>query len=1231
MRGVRRPAPALSAVEGSCILLAAVVAASAAHGDGADPRAEVVVALAGLSGDPEANAASLLDILERDPGHPLADLVVSGLAREAKEPLTPALTGRIRAALDRFCAQGGAEAFAVLSARLLLTQMLVAAGDWPAARGSAALVPSLQGGRVIGPFGSLDSLAFYRAHPPEAETDLGAAYPGTLRYLPDADPCRWVSPAPSPYAPTIRIGGACPALPGGVYYALVQVRSPMVQQALLTVAGGRTAVRVNGVDLASVDPVLRRTGTVRIPFQLEAGWNRILVKFQSVRLLTLLTDLDGRPLDALRYETGVEMHPLPGAASPRLGASARDGLFRARAAVAGAPDDGWALAVAGLQEAVDGTAPEAASFLEKAVGCLPSEPALRILLARQWPQSPHLPSQEARVHSRSAYEEALRLSPDAHAARLALAGMLAEDGRHREAIDALDEMLRRSPDHPGALRLRLRIAAGQEGWQAQAIEDARHLARVLPSDPAARSVLRSDAERHGDLAAVEADLRAHCASSIEDLSLLYGHLRRHRREEDALALLDSLRESDPGDPDWEVERATLLDALGRTEEACVCLSAALGANPCLPHLHARASDLFLRWGDKERASAAARRALTLDPSQLELRRRLRYRQGDLDRFWEPYGADAPSLLASAPNRGSFPDAPTLALLDETVDRLERDGAMTRITHRLVQVLDDRGRSLLQDLPIEGEPLVVRTHLPGGRFLEPVRIASEGSYTMPGLEPGAAIEYLFREDKAGSWNGAFQAGLFYFQDFNFTEPLLLSRYVLLRPAEIPSPVTAVHLEQLGDALSYREEPRDGWIAQIWEVRNQKRPKREANLPPVDEFLPHLIIGTVRTWEEILTGEAEGHLRGAHPSPIVADWAAGVIGDTPPGSVEQAASLYRAMAERIQDGSVGEATHILLSGQGERLVLLKAALEGRGIPCDWVFARQRPEDSEAGHLPPFPAPGHYRVALLRLRGEGGRPDTWIDGRWRALPFGQVASDVAGMDAFVVTPQGAVPVRVPPGRFEDVLSSQVVDLRLQPDGRGAGSLTWSEPGAAGAGIKEQMFQAEQSQRRRWFDQYLNGWFPGASATGAEPSLPGIGDWGAPWQAHLDFGIALFAAQSAPGVRECALLLRNCDLVKTYGAQPDRDYPLVVGEIRREDRVALRLPASWRPEGDLPTTTLATRFGVVHLNAAWDAETNTLMIRRLVDIPAQRVAPGDFLEFLRFARAVDVAETARIRLFVP
>jgi len=294
-----------------------------------------------------------------------------------------------------------------------------------------------------------------------------------------------------------------------------------------------------------------------------------------------------------------------------------------------APHAGDAWHLLGLCLAYCGRQAHAAAAFERALGLLPGDTMVSrnygISLARH---GKALREQGQLEAAAATLNKALALAPEQASGWVDLGVVLRLLGRIDDALDAFrraEGMLCQSSGIPPELQDAINGVLADGGRTAEALEGARKLVARHPDHAPAYETLSNLLWENGaQLAPGEDPLgafraAAHTRPGNRALQLgLARMLLATRRAHEALALLQPLRQREPGNAmlDWFV--ADALDALKEHEQASALYSMAargeLGHSP--EFLNARARHAF-RTGDFGLAATCAETVVKLDPSSQE--------------------------------------------------------------------------------------------------------------------------------------------------------------------------------------------------------------------------------------------------------------------------------------------------------------------------------------------------------------------------------------------------------------------------------------------------------------------------------------------------------------------------------------------------------------------------------------------------------------------------------------
>ncbi|MBI3270702.1 MAG: DUF3857 domain-containing protein [Planctomycetes bacterium] len=1164
-------------------------------------------------GDYDGLARRILELVQRDPDAPLAEVALRQLAT-----LRPALhhPGALLPALQELERSSFKNAWNLIWVRLLLADLLRESGRDEEADQANARIGILHRWLSAGPFGRTELASFDEPFPPETGDDSLPA--GAWRPIPGAQPGR---PIQAFEALWPREGAA---------YALAQLELPAAGEGhVLVQAPGSFKLWINGVPAAEVDRMRRlhpSETVVRVRFR--AGWNRLLLKFVSGTgglFLCRVLDADGSPCEGLRQADGIQLHPVARPTAPEAPPSlVRPGAFRAIAADADAARSPGPLSVAllALLHSYLGEEDDGLAEMKRAVALDPASPFLQTYLGQLYETADFLPESFRGNRARDAYARALAIAPAFLPAAERTALLEQRNEKSEQAIERLRKAVAAEPRY---FRGRLYLAQLYEaqGWRREADAEFRKLDELYPGADAVLQArigrARSDKLYVEAVRLLEAFAKDH-ASSRDDLLLLYPLVGR---SDDALAGWKALLARAPHDLRVLARLVELHRARGEWDAALGMNQRRLELVPEEPRFARERGDLLLRAGRKDEALAAYAAALTRDPSQHSLRREVASLRGEEEDIEGPFAVDARTLLANSPTRRDFPKAAIVYLLDQAVVRIFEDGSSTEVVHQVYKILNDEGIDKYDKLRLQGELLEARTLTPDGRTVEPILLPGSRELTMPHLEIGSVIEHKYRRDTRRTVGNRFRYPTFFFQDFNFDGPFQRSRFIVETPRSFP-----FRFVERNMPVSAQVSEEGGRRIHVWDVRHSERLEEEPHQPSYGEFLPHVFIAGEESWVEVADQCRElllGHLQVTRElREKAAELTAGKTSVR-----DRLGTLYAFVNSWVKDDQGGRtAQEILTERAGLRMLLVGALADAAGLNPEFVFARA---NRWIGPEPPWELPSLVHLTeigaaltLLRVLDEDGAY-VWVDPQNRYARLGEIPWPLQGGRGMVLRPGGPVFVRVPEQPAEEREEEQSLEVSVEPDGGARGRQLWTMRGEQALRTRPRLVTAAPDQRRTFFETLLNASFPGVKLTSLE--FPGLETPGASLRVVEEFRLPRFAEVGRTGAR-CPIGTPPLDMQGTFGSEPQRRQPLQISRwFAGRTRASLLLPANWRVKDFPESVALETKFGSYSLLFSRDAA-GKLHVERHCALPPQQIPPADYEAFLDLCRKIDAAERRKIQI---
>src|SRR5205807_2632792 len=121
------------------------------------------------------------------------------------------------------------------------------------------------------------------------------------------------------------------------------------------------------------------------------------------------------------------------------------------------------------------------------------------------------------------------------------------------------------------------------------------------------------------------------------------------------------------------------------------------------------------------------------------------------------------LMAQAPGNEKYAKASSICVLDHTISRVYKDGSQTDHVHQIYKILDQHAVEKYHTLTLPGEILELHTIAADGSVYEPIMTDDTREIILPKLEPGAFVEYRYRNVRSAAPEFQYDSGAFYFKD------------------------------------------------------------------------------------------------------------------------------------------------------------------------------------------------------------------------------------------------------------------------------------------------------------------------------------------------------------------------------------------------------------------------------------------------------------------------------------
>jgi tetratricopeptide (TPR) repeat protein len=1089
--------------------------------------------------------------------------------------------------------------------------------------------------RLLGPFGRWGNLSFDRVYPPER---------------PDLEAARAALPAASPQRGTL-VGHPFEGVRGmiefpgdwyglGAQYGLTYVQAPRPETILLRAySTGSFKILINGVAVIVND---RRSRYAPAPatarFELPAGWSRILVKTAgpSGREFTLaMRSESGDELsDSADLPAGASLAGTPRLLPPPIGLDtwAAGVLPRDPVALPTATDPValWADAVRREQD----EDPETARVeLQRATQLAPTCVLAWLSLADADLALPDAGQSWSSAEARAAAEQAIKADPAALPAYSKLGRIADSQGKRVEAAQEFVHCANAGyADCDWSLfRLDLR-----QHWMAEAAMNLGHALAESPSDWADAATALDFFNQTADQRAA-ADLQRRLQQDGSAHPVLARYLLAHGHPEAALPLLTEAVERQPSSPELRRDYIRALLETGDRPAAQRAAQQALNDFPDEGTIAAAAGEVAL---------AESRAAGIAQLRQTEFSRPLIRRRADFlanDKFWMPWYHAAEDVIREAPGKKEYPNASSILVLDQMVDRINPDSSRDSYIHQVFRVLDAQGIQYRGQLSLSpGSDLIsARTIKQDGSVLLPELRPNMTTISMPGLEPGDFVdsEYVMHTPPSDVVPRTLDNNMFFV--FNSSrEPYHYSDYIVLAPDSYPL---------LVDEERFPNPPvvahHDGWTSREWLIRKTRLLGVEPYMPPEQELVPRVWISSQLEWSDISSYFAD-RLMNAGRATVEMQQTARQVTAGKVGSLAKAQALFDWVSRNLQPGEgniLSPARQYFQDRAGDRVGVFMALLTAARVPYQFALARAVTDTSttKVPNIFDFSYPLVHVLSGANATAFAGRPaagnpaapqtaaaqagaDTgWFDLNNDFVRLGYILPSVRGSEALVVGSAAGNPfVRVPnqPSPYDGVVFS--ADAQVQPNGDANLNITLQFRGPTGEEIRQSLNSVPDARLPQIYQQLLLTSYPDAVATGGSISNRNR------HESSLDIHIAATVpgfVHREDGRWEIERIAGPVELLGHYASLPYRVHPLLIpGYSFEEAHVRVTLPSAFSSP-QLPADARATSpYGAFQMT--YRIENGAVQFDRKVSLNADVVPADQYPDFRSFAETVDLQDRMRV-----
>ncbi|HYR55298.1 MAG TPA: hypothetical protein VEM39_04220 [Myxococcaceae bacterium] len=1059
---------------------------------------------------------------------------------------------------------------------------------------------------LLGPFSPFHVLGFDVAIPPEQTGGMGPGFVGPFGELKPR-----ILRLPEG---RVSLAGEGPL--GDIYVLAVDVDAPVdATHVVRTVTSVPHKVYLDGELLYQRRSFERFEPTVSTAgVALSAGRHRVVVKLakedRSASFGLSLVREDGQPA-RLRFS------PAEGKAPRWNGATKVDvaGVYPTAKSLADAlrPEAGELLA--NFIAARDGLVRDrdGAKRLSAALSSVSRAPAIGALAAEIAIADRTISSRIARGRATRELETSTAKDTGEVDALISRASLALDDGRLAEASE-FAKRARAAHPNPGypvwMLQARIELSLGLD---AQADQTALEALTAQPGLCEALS-LRYDLARRRDQVALVDKLLSDFKSCPNSMARAAEHAKSRGDLRTAAAIYEEMVARDPGQISTSTALSSIYLSQRRFDEATRLLETLSTMWPRNSFLPKRLGEIYEFWGKTDEAQRQREQSLSIDGSDLGLRRIVERRRTGKEVLAEQ-AIDGKAAIDAYEAQHGTEDTAGALVLDAAAIRAYPDGSTLDRIHIVQKALGQSALSELAEvsLPPGAQLITARTWKPDGSFLEPENIEGKDSISMPGVQVGDYVEYEFLQahPSRGPAQPGFTSASFYYQVARM--PNNWSTYTVLAPRGTGMAVDAHNTQAPPPRIEGDEEV-------FFHEEKHVSPfiPEPDSAPSGNEYLPFVSVGAGATGNDgLLESYGDLFIDRAQQNFEVEQFARNATRGKQGREAVQA--LHSAVMHRLSGRDAGmsqSAAASIAQDRGSRLWALKASLEAIGIPARIAAVRTFGVDPA-----PYRFPNESLTPYQCVRAE--LPDgseLWLDTLIRFSPFGELPEQAAGKDAWLLPEPGRPlrKVKTPAKRFAGGKEIQL-KLKLDQDGKLSGSGKETYLGFEAAQLAEAFEALSQQQRDQALEGALSRYFGGAELSELKLDLKrGVG---VPLVVQYSFSAPKFARAEGNQL-VLGPLTFPAHLGRRFVHVGSRKTPLYVDSTEQNHTVTtVELP---------PGYSLSEPLGEVKSRGAYGnfirkerQEKSQIQIEETYRLDMARVPSSEYDEFARFAAEVDLIQS--------
>ncbi len=994
----------------------------------------------------------------------------------------------------------------------------------------------------------------------------------------------------------------------GVFYTETFLELPADQEIVLAVRG---AFRVLVDDQVVLDRDTRVWGVwtrFGVSVRLDRGRHRIVARSGTPDTSIRVLAPDGAPL-----KIASSSDPAPGyVGRPPLriaDANLLDSFVR-EGKVVGSPGEVTRWLAAYLAH-VEGQADVASVMMEPLVKDPARASGLMLgLAAMMTEKDPIYPDSDRHDLARELRAKAVAKDAGLWWARFWLAVDQAEKKGLPEVVDEVRKLADEFPEVPEILE-GLLDAYERLGWKAERSLVAQEIARRFPENLRVLRRVVNVLDEQGEYAAANA-IAGRIEKQDPDSGIAIERALMRHDFAKAIEHLQALTKRRPDRKELVDQMTELLTRAGERPDAVGLVGKIVARKPQDADARMRLADARYAAGNRGALRRELSDGILAGAGTAELLSALELVEGVTE--LEPYRLDGAKVVREYEASRKEMDGTAARVLDYSAIWVHPDGSSRMLEHELIRIQSQEaiGKMAEQRIP-EGLVLKMRVLKKNGAVLEPEFVSGKPTVTMPHVEVGDYIE----TESITSQNGDGQFGKRYLGPHWFFREADVaywrSEIVIVTPKDKP-----IVIEQHGQVPPPTIEDRGPLVARRWRVDRSPAAPTEPGSPPIREYLPSVRVGWgitladhARRLADMATDELPRDPRLVRMATQIAPEGLSVN--------ERARRLYRWVITNVEEGREADGRRVVIGKAGNRTSGFLYLCRTLGIPAEVAVVRDRLAPPPLGPIDETEA---FDDVVVRL---GTDPPLWLTVRDKFAPFGYLPGPLRGQPAFRLVPGTPRETTGTQGGQDGVTYEATGELRA--DGSATMDLAQRFLGKPAIELRSGLEQFPATRLKEVVEgRLLARAVPGARL--GSLSVEHQSDLDEPIVMHMRIEVRDFA-RTQPQSRELLLSPPFAIRISQLTSLPSRQTPLILPDpTYAAVKISLKLPPGAMVVG---TTRAEVRDGDRRVAVLDRQEGGTLILERIIDIPAGRVQPGAYADLQKFARDADDATMRDVRIRLP